>query len=208
MPIDDDMVDRFLSALYGLLPKGLIWVRRGGPRLARGVREDVLRGIAIEGATLCDRAAQLLLESDPRTASEMLPDWEAAVGLPEVPETDPAQQPSVEQRRAAAAQKYSAVGGASVQDMINAAAAVGFTITIEEYSAFAPAGIGSEIGDSLWDNNWAFFWLVVGPVNTIQSAGIGDEIGDSLATWGNTLLESVIRRAKPAWTAVGFSYTA
>jgi uncharacterized protein YmfQ (DUF2313 family) len=178
---DAAAIEKHLRALYGSLPRGLIWVRRAG------VREKVLRALATEHAEIQARADQLLLESDPRTTTEMIGDWEEALGLPPIESLDP--QPTLDERRAAAAAKYAAVGGAAMQGLIDAAAALGFVITIIEYWPFVPAGMGSSLGDSLWDQEWNFFFEVVAP-----SAAIG------------STLEQTIRAKKPAWTACGFTY--
>jgi len=68
----------YLSQLIGLLPPGDALAREPGSRLER-----LLSVPAAELARVDGRVEALLLESDPARATEMLVDWEHALGLPD-----------------------------------------------------------------------------------------------------------------------------
>ena len=69
----------YLSQLIGLLPPGDALVREPG-----SVLERLLSVPAAELARVDGRVEALLLESDPARTTEMLADWERALGLPDV----------------------------------------------------------------------------------------------------------------------------
>jgi uncharacterized protein YmfQ (DUF2313 family) len=68
----------YLSQLLGLLPPGDALAREPGSRLER-----LLSVPAAELARVDGRVDALLLESDPARTTEMLADWERALGLPD-----------------------------------------------------------------------------------------------------------------------------
>lgn len=65
-------MSRPLTALQALLPRGPAWTRALGTRLT-----NLLEAIACEFERIEARAADLLRESVPTDATELLPDWEA-----------------------------------------------------------------------------------------------------------------------------------
>ena len=69
----------YLSQLIGLLPPGDALAREPG-----SVLERLLSVPAAELARVDGRVEALLLESDPARTTEMLADWERALGLPDV----------------------------------------------------------------------------------------------------------------------------
>ena len=69
----------YLSQLIGLLPPGDALAREPGSRLER-----LLSVPAAELARVDGRVEALLLESDPARTTEMLVDWERALGLPDI----------------------------------------------------------------------------------------------------------------------------
>ena len=79
---------------------------RNGPEL-----EEVLQGVAVELARLDARAADLLNEMDPAGVSELVPDWEQVMNLP-----DPClgAEPLFDDRRLAVRRRLLAVGSQAV----------------------------------------------------------------------------------------------
>ena len=70
--------DDYVDALAALLPTGPAWPREYDSTLDGAAR----RPVAQIWGDVDGRAADLLeIESDPRTTTELLPDWEAAYGL-------------------------------------------------------------------------------------------------------------------------------
>jgi uncharacterized protein YmfQ (DUF2313 family) len=187
--------------LLALLPRGLAW-----PREPESVIAKVMGGCAEEFARVQGRAEALIDEADPRTAYELLPDWERVYGLPDgCVKTDG----SVRERQMAVATKASALGGASIPYFTAIAATLGFSIEIEEFAAFTAE---SDCMQDCGDDDWAYVWQV-----GVQE---GDDLGDYADAWlnadsnadeyvrsfGSAQLECLISRARPAHTIVLFSY--
>jgi uncharacterized protein YmfQ (DUF2313 family) len=190
-------VAEYSVALLALLPRGRIWPRDPDATLAA-----VARGLAPSAQRLDARAVDLLADAFPGTAYELLPEWEASLGLP-----DPCSglAPTLQQRRAQVVSRLAASGGQSVPYFVSVAAALGYEITVEE---FAPARAGTlRAGGAVYGEAWAHAWRVHAPGVTVTyfSAG-GSAAGEPLAAWGNASLECVLTRLRPAHTVVQFAY--
>lgn len=173
--------------LKKLLPRGALWLFRADSVLSR-----MMLGIADELARVVARGVDLIDESDPRTATETLDEWETTVGLPdhcveEIPGTD-------EERRLAITQKLIKRGGQTPALYIALAAACGYTVTIaENYGAsIARCGV-TECGSPMYGTQWAHVW----------SIEVEAPSGPALS---HDELECIIDRAKPAHTFVFFVY--
>lgn len=175
--------DDYLHQLQQLLPQGAAW-----PRDPDALLTKLLHGLAAEFARLDGKADQLLLEMDPRTADDLLEDWERLLGLPD---ECAGGGDTVEARRLAAFQKLTELGGQDAGYFIGIAAALGFTAVVLEHR---PARIGDEIGDLLYGEAWQFHWTLA----------VSAEAGDV----DHAVLECVISRARPAHTTVSFTYPA
>jgi uncharacterized protein YmfQ (DUF2313 family) len=195
-PLDRDTADH-LAALTALLPTGPIWSRDSAGGLGR-----ICTGIAATAARLRARAGALLVDAFPATAFDLLPDWEATLGLPD-PCAGPA--PSLQLRRAQVAARLSAVGGQSVPYFIGHAAALGFTVTVQEY---APARLGfMRLGDRMRGASWASVWTIQAPLQTITPFRLGQSgLGERFRSWGNGVLECQLRAMAPAHTVLTFQY--
>ncbi len=86
--VDSDPLERRRDEYSGqalqLLPYGLAWTREPSSNLAK-----VLRVLAELYARVDQRARNLIDEAVPRTATELLSDWEALLGIPRVPLLQP-----------------------------------------------------------------------------------------------------------------------
>lgn len=161
--------------------------------------------LAAEGAAL-DEAhdiARAVLEAvSPDGAGGLwLADWERVLGLPDQCAGGYAQ--ALAERIAGALAKVRARGGQSRAYYIGVAKALGYDIKIREYRA-AVAGrfaAGDTCGEA-----WVHAWTVRCRSTTIREWGAGSCAGEPLRSWGNALLECVIRRLAPAHTIVTFSY--
>jgi uncharacterized protein YmfQ (DUF2313 family) len=187
----------YLAALKALLPTGAVWPRDAGSSPVR-----VLQGVATSVARLRARADALLVDAYPSTTYELLPEWEATLGLP-----DPCAggSPSLPQRQQQVAAQLTAQGGQSVAYFIGQAKALGFEISITQ---FAVARIGAaRIGEPVNGEAWAHAWRVVAPAQTVTLARIGASgIGDPLASWGNAVLTCALSRLRPAHTVLQIGY--
>lgn len=170
----------FVTALQGLLPRGRVW-----PRESTSLMATVIEGLAPTYARLAARDNQLILEALPSTTTELLPEWEQTLGLP-----DPCAgaAPTIEARRAQVVARFANDGGQSIPFFIAYAATLGYAITITLYE---PYGFGMGFGLPFGGEDWAFAWTVNAP----------------LAAGDNDVLACEFQRLKPAHTIVNFVYS-
>lgn len=169
------------------------------------------------------RGDALIGETDPRTTAEMLPDWERVVGLPDAC-SRAAGEPTLQERRAAIHQRWTARGGQSRAFFIAVAEALGYAVEIEEYRPFV-CGL-SRCGERLWAprafrtglsrcggrlaGDWPvrLIWTVrvLGPRVTRFRSG-ASSAGERLMTLSRAEdLECQLRRRAPAHTWLVFDY--
>jgi len=191
--------DDFLSAFQALLPRGPIW-----PRDPDSVQTKVLAALMPSWARLAERDENLLTDAFPAAPVELLPEWEASLGLP-----DPCagESPTLQQRQMQVKARFVANGGQSVTYLTQFAALLGYTVTIDE---FAPAIAGRlRAGEPANGAGWAFVWRVNLPGFTLTNFRAGDSAaGDALTVWGNAVVQCELERVAPAHTVVLFAQTA
>lgn len=191
----------YTAQLQALLPSGAAWPRDPDAQLTK-----LIAGLAEEFARVDGRAARLLDEADPRTALELLPEWERLVGLPDacIPVTG-----SVRERQLAVAAKVAGLGGQSRAYFVSLAGNLGFAIEIEE---FAPFTTLSTADDTCQDDPWSFVWRVDLLNEEDESdyssawASSDSNCDERIRNFGSGQLECLIRRAAPAHTLVLFAY--
>ena len=197
MPIPVATATDYLWQFQRLLPRGRVWHRGWG-----SVQAAHLLTLMPTWARLHTRAGEVIAETFPcSVAAEMLPEWEATLGLPDCEPLD-----TVQQRQAAVCAKFSMRGGQSVAYFINLAAAHGYTIEIEQHQAFR-ADI-NRADDPLYDGAWDYAWTVISPATDTIVYFRADisHADEPLATWGNEQLECLIRLYAPAHTIPMFQY--
>jgi uncharacterized protein YmfQ (DUF2313 family) len=164
----------------------------------------------------------LLREIDPFQTQELLPDWEAMLGLPgdclgEIDLSDA-------DRRRAIIQTLNALGGASglyfEQILLNAGYVVEVTPFFRPFlSGYARSGDaltngetyfvsgGAKSGDRLYNSGWTHWWEVHSDDDIVTCFRSGQSrSGDRLCVFGNERIECIIRKLKPAQTGVLFTY--
>lgn len=191
--------DDYLRQLQALLPPGPAWPRDDDATITR-----LLHGLAEELARVDGRARQLLEEADPRTTAELFTDWERVAGLPDACAVAFGGEQTTAQRRAALVGRLTTLGGQTPAYFIGLAAALGYAITITEFSEHT---VDDDVDNPLYDMAWSFAWQVNSALNTVTELTVDDTVDDPLAAWGNALLECVLRRVAPAHTIPIFSYT-
>lgn len=189
----------YLQQLQALLPPGPAWSRDDESTLTR-----LFDGLAQELARVHGRGLQLVEEADPRTTAELFGDWERVAGLPDACVQAFAGDQTVAQRRAALVGRLSTLGGQDPAYFIGLAAALGYAITITEFHEHT---VDDDVDHPLYGAAWNFAWQVNAALNTFNEITVDDTVDDPLASWGNALLECVIKRVSPAHTTVLFSYT-
>lgn len=188
----------YATQFQRLLPRGRVWHRGWGLVQAA----DIL-ALMPNWARLHVRLNDLIREIFPCTTTELLPEWEATLGLPD-PCVDPPLS-TVQQRQAAVCTKFAARGGQSIAYFEALAAALGYSITITEFAPFR-AGI-NHAGDPVYGAAWGYVWRVESTAETIWAFSAGTSAaGEPLRAWGNAALECALRAVAPAHTILQFAY--
>ncbi len=184
---------QYADQLQALLPSGPAWDPEHVPQL-----QQIITGLSHEFARIDGRAFTLLNEMDPATVSDLVPDWERVMNLP-----DPCLglSPLFEDRRLSVRQRLVAVGGQSPAFYVDIAISQGYpNATVTEYRA--PRMGRSRFGKEHF-GTWKaqFMWAL----NTGGRKRLGRRFGASY--WGErfgvnpgTAIECLIRRAAPAHT--------
>lgn len=175
-------VRNYLAELWQLMPRGKAWRRREG-----SVQDQVLHAISDELSRVDERALAFMEETDPRTAIELLDEWERELDLP----GDCGQKPeTIEDRRAAIITRLVALARQDEAYFVNIALQLGLVIDITHQMPFEIGlnGMGDEIGGSQWRHVWnvAIFGY---PSDSIRSS-----------------LECAFNKFKPAHTVALFVY--
>lgn len=179
--------ESYARALKKLLPPGALWCLDAVSKLSSSflaVGDELVRADA--------RGTMLIEETDPRTATETLGDWETMLGLPDadvatIPATTAA-------RRLAVTQKYVRQGGQNAAYYISLAHACGWTIYVGDgYDQTVFRAGRGRCGDRLYGPSWSFVWRV-------------DVDFAAPVALTNVELEAIIRRVAPAHTVVVFNY--
>lgn len=207
---------KYKQLLINLLPLGRLWRPREQP-----VFSKVLESTAQELCRVDDRAKQMLIEVDPRTATdnESLDQWEKALGIPD--ECTLAGQTEAE-RQVQAAQKLTNIGGLSKTFYEALTEQLGFTTKVLNtlpFVAGSRAGeritnffdrtfvAGSLAGTPLREVGWRYYFEVEMPIAAASVFVAGSLAGEALRTFSNPLIECTIRKLKPAHAGVAFRFT-
>ncbi|MBD8570962.1 MULTISPECIES: YmfQ family protein [Pseudomonas syringae group] len=183
--------EHYAEQLQALLPPGPAWDPERVPEV-----QQLIAGLSHEFARIDGRAFDLLNEMDPASVSELVPDWERVMNLP-----DPCLglKPLFEDRRLSVRQRLVAVGGQNAAFYVGIAVSQGYPdASVTEFrtprmgrSRFGQAHFGT------W--NAQFMWTL----NTGGRQRLGRRFGASY--WGErfgvnpgTAIECLIRRAAPA----------
>ena len=188
--------DDFTAGLMRLLPTGRAWSREPDTVVAQVVATQ-----APSHARLHARANYLLVDAFPPTAVELLPEWEATLGLP-----DPCAGPdqTIAQRQAHVAARLTEVDGPSIPSLTAYALALGYAITITE---FAPRRFGRAFGRPFGGEAWGHAWQVNAPGFSIERRTFGQSrFGEPYALWSNTVLQCELQRLMPSHTVLLFNY--
>lgn len=187
----------FLSVIHALMPRGLAW-----PKSATAVMSQVMSGLSPTWQRHTEQNNNLLIDAFPATSVQLLPEWEAALGLP-----DPCagESPTLQGRQAQVVARFAGSGGQSVPYFVQYAQTLGYAITITEFVPFRAGQ--SRAGASCGVVGWAFTWQVNSALNTITYFRASlSAAGEPLASWGNTVLQCEINEIKPAHTLVNFAF--
>ncbi|WP_114152653.1 YmfQ family protein [Chromobacterium haemolyticum] len=187
----------YQQQLAALLPPGLALKAEEGSELA-----TLLASLAARLADADARAQLLLQESDPRRAVALLPEWEASLGLPDACTVG---EQTLLARQQAVVAKLTDTGGARVPRFLQLAERLGYpgaTITRFRYHHCEMS-----CEEPLQDIGWRHTWALNLPAGTrVVEATTESGTEEPLRTWGDTMIECVIRREAPAVSTVLIAY--
>lgn len=177
----------YARQLKQLLPRGELWALVQGSWLSK-----LLLGISDELVRVDGRAAVLLEEWDPRTATETLEEWERVLGI------TPGDGATNAERRLVVATKIIATGGSTPLYFVLVAASLGFVALVVESATPNVWTMTVDLGQST-----SPFAVV-----TQEFRAGASRAGDRLNSWCVPELEDEINRLKPAHTRALFIYSA
>ncbi|MCZ0823720.1 YmfQ family protein [Dickeya solani] len=190
------LTDQYEHLLATLLPRGPAWDND----------DPLLLGLAPSLAVAHQRADDLMRETDPRTATELIDRYESITGLPD--SCAPAGIQTLAQRRQRLDAKINLAGGINEAFYLAQLSALGYpdaTITRYQKSQFT---CNSRCTDSLYSNEWRYYWLVNIPVSAqVIPMTCIDTCISPLNHWGDTVAECVLTKLAPSHTYVIFRYT-
>ena len=189
--------DQYRQQLIALLPTGAAWQFEPGTRLW-----EFVDALAQELARIDARVSDMVGESHPRNAYEMLNEWEAVAGLPDI---CTGTLDSIPERQRALVAKLTSTGGQSITYYLSVFEYLGDSgASIDEPE---PMSWNDNCADYLWDESSIFCWIVNIPADTaIEQMTCADDCTSFLSNYGINALECVLNRIKPSHTHVSFHY--
>lgn len=185
--------------LSQLLPPGLAWSQD-----VESVLQRLLLALGRALARVEQRSDELFQETDPRQTYLLLDRWEALLGLPDSCSVHGSQ--TVLERLQAVLAKLTQIGGLNRAYYLALAETQGYPdATITEYCARRHGR--SAMGEPFGDVDWEEVWQLNLPAQQVTPRRHGLSVhGEPYQTWGDTRLECIITRDKPAGSIVFFSY--
>ena len=199
----------YVDKLRQMLPPGPAFDLELEPDWAQ-----LVAALAPELARIEADGEALLLELNPATATALLPDWEAYLGLPDIC-TVPGSQ-TLEERRQAVLDKLTATGAPQLSYYRKLATQVGLASNIEE---FRPARVGpTTAGDFLYGDGWPWGWIVSVPLEaygTPAAAALGcrlqrdaPEYTDVVLAYGRAQVDGIALKVDELFTAIHYTLPA
>lgn len=188
----------YLGALQALMPRGRVW-----PRDLDAMQTRLLLSLAQVYERNDGRSRELLSDGFPQSAVELLPEWEATLGLPDscggVPE-------SIAERQARLVVKLREPGGMSRVYFLDLALELGYSDTT--IAEFGPANCQMTCESPVVDQFFRFIWKVNLPheVDNQTFFRADTRCDTRIDSYIFGALECQLMRFKPAHTQVIFSY--
>jgi uncharacterized protein YmfQ (DUF2313 family) len=197
MPVLRFTAEDYLGQFQRLLPRGRVW-----SRTLELVQDFELLVLMPTWVRLQNALNRLIPEIFPCSTNELIPEWEATLGLP-----DPCtgHLGTKQEQKQAICWKFLARGGQSKSYFIAIAEGLGYSITITEFAPFR-AGI-NRAGDPVYGSGWANVWRVTATSPVVYFRAGQSDAGDRLRSWGSPLLQCTLDAIKPAHTVLLFGYT-
>lgn len=187
-------IDDYTEALLTILPRGRVWPKDPGT-----VQHAVAEALAGTYERLDARAQTLLVDAFPTTTLELLPEWEASLGLPDPCEGD---GQGLEQRRGQIVSRLTSAGGQSVAYFLGVVAQLGYTgAEITQYAPFRTDRSATDF--PLYSEAWAFAWTLNLPdLRVFYFQTDISATDEALVIIANGVATCVINALAPAHTVV------
>ncbi|MEM5366697.1 putative phage tail protein [Paraburkholderia azotifigens] len=212
----------YADVLRKLLPRGRVWTRED-----EGTQAAVLDALALTAESIDSSALTLIAAAFPATADQLLPEWDATLGLPDAcfgPFT------SDDENRQQIVAKLIGAGGQSIAYFEALAYSLGYEIQITEYAIHTvirpvtapiagtdwPYTWKVSIGDALESHRYTVNDAVDTPLSLRKPSSVmhwhtvDDPVEDALSSpvtqSVQQLLECLLKRYAPAQTVVVFEY--
>lgn len=176
----------YLGAMQALMPRGLIWSR--DPAM---VQTKVLAGLTKSYEVQNARANNLLVDAFPSSANELLPEWEATLGLPSAA-AGPA--PSLLARQTLVVARFVGAGGISIPYFANYASLLGYLVSIKGHAPFRCGQ--SRCGHALGGPERMFQWTVSASARASMPFG----------AFGPAVLQAEMQRLAPPYAVLNFLF--
>lgn len=176
-PVGTYSWDQYSQAARQLLPPGRAWNAEDGSDQA--LYCDALGMIFAQQDA---DSVQMLANFFPATATEGIAEWNSSLGLPDSCMGPPANQAANQQQIVS---RFISTGGQSIAYYQQIATALGFEISITEFSPTEPGG-DAPPGMIVESSDWAHTWRV-----NILNVGVAP---------ASSLLQCLLERYKPAHT--------
>lgn len=188
----------YLGALQALMPRGRVW-----PRDMDSAQTQLLLALVQVYERSDERAHALLIDGFPQSAVELLPEWEASLGLPDDCGGSP---DAITERQARLVLKLQEPGGMTKGYFLGLATVLGYTdVTITE---FGPTNCEMTCDVAVMDEQFRFLWKVNVPHQGANHSVFraGARCDERLDRYAFGALECQLMRLKPAHTQVIFTY--
>jgi len=201
-------VEDFRDICLQLLPSGPAWPRESSSRFGL-----LFESLMSEFVVINNAMQQLTEEMSPINSSLLFELWEAEYGLPGTCITE---VQTIEQRQGALIERHTYVGRQDRQFFIDLANRLGFTITIDEFSALSPGPSGSyavarESGNLTQvtpvGDDWNFVWRVNASIDALAVREYPGAYGEFYQGARNQLLECTLRHFCHIHRVLIFSYS-
>lgn len=201
--LQEKTADDLRVQAYKLSPNSLIPFSQnessGWQRLLGSICEEIAR---VRG-----RGCDLRTEMVPQLTTDLLPEWETELGLPEPCNLNA--PVDFEERKKEVVRKYKSTGGSTATYFKELAALMGLDVTIEESTESRQflSGLGRS-GDRIWGIIWLFTWFVTVNNYEIGVFRSGQNVsGTPLRWWSAAEIECFFNQLKPAHTNVVIRFT-
>lgn len=177
----------YLGAMQALMPRGAIWSRDPST-----VQAKVLAGLTKSYEVQNARANYLLVDGFPRTTNELLPEWEASLGLPSSA-AGPA--PALLARQALVVARFVGAGGVSIPCFTRYAGLLGFGVAVQGHAPFRCGQ--SRCGHTVGAPEQMYVLTIVTPGATATPFG----------AYGPAVLQSELLRIAPPYAVLNFLFS-